>query len=146
MAATQVNLNLSPEAILWMLGAAIGISLNIFMIHRTTYKRRIATDQHEKRIVFADTVQWGFGLFVKCIGLWLGVWAMFLLPPPGTSPDTAVETWAATNARSIFGISLLLMMFGMDVRDGMLITIDEVGRRVFRREIRESHEKKGSQL
>jgi hypothetical protein len=137
MAAAEVNFNFSFEAAAWAIGAIIGIGMNAFMIHRTTYKRRIASDQHERRIVFADIIQWGFGMGVKCIGLWLGVWAIFLLPPAGEPPSTAIETWAATNGRTIFGVSMLVMMFGMDIRDGVLIALDEVGRRIFRREIRE---------
>lgn len=109
--------------------------MNIWMIVDSFRDRRIAITREERLVTWGDTVQWGFGWFVKMVGLFLGFWVL-ALPAAGTRPDNALEQWAIDHRRVIFSGSLLVMLWGMDVRDVVLIFLKRRLQRIARETLR----------
>jgi hypothetical protein len=127
--------NLSTVTVLWLGMALLGMAFDLAMLFRTLSKRKVAGDRHERRIVWGDVVQWGLGVVVYGTALWLGIWMVFMLPPTGTPPEGAIETFASKHGRTIIQTGLLLKVFVAVIRDAILVVLDELGRRIFRREI-----------
>lgn len=114
-------MNVTPAVFLWLVGSLVGMGLNGYMI-RLSYRRRrrLALSSAEEKITWYDTVQWGFGWAVKLIGFAMAVWVI-ALPPPLHPPTNAYQRWAVLHGRVILEVGLLVMMYLMDIRDGILV-------------------------
>lgn len=121
---------------IWLGSAMLGIGLNIFMINQARLSAQVAGDAAEKRIVLSDQVQWWFGFTVKMLGFLFGFWIILLPYPPGTEPEIGLQQFAREHGRTIITWSLLLMMIGMDIRDGVLVFINTYSRRQLRKAIK----------
>lgn len=120
----------------WIIGAMVGIVLNGYMIGQAQKNRAVARGPEERRIVLGDFAQWGFGLFVKIVGFLFGFW-LLLLPMPGMLPEIDLQRWAIEHGRTIIIWSMLVMMYGMDVRDSILVSLHLFSHRRLRSEVEE---------
>lgn len=112
-------MNLTVPLIAWIVGDLLGIGLNLYMVDLSfSRRRRLKLTPGERYVTVYDSVQWGFGLFVKLLGLLIALWAA-TLPPQAPLPLDA--DWHLRYGRAVITFGLLFMMLGMDVRDVILV-------------------------
>lgn len=117
-------MNLTADTLLWEIGALIGVGLNVYMMWTAGGLIAVAKTNEERLVAWGRITQWAFGLAVKVVGLLLGLWAMSL-PATGHPPTSELQLWAIEHRHIIFIGSLLLMMYGMDIRDAIIVFLEK---------------------
>lgn len=114
-----MTFHLNAALVIWIAGALVGVGFNVYMVNLSFWRRRrLALTKGERLVTWYDSVQWSFGLFVKLIALGIGFWATQLPPAPPLPPDAA---WSVRYGRDVITYGLLAMIYGMDIRDGILV-------------------------
>lgn len=101
----------------WVIGAVVGIVLNLYMITEALRDMHAATTDAERTIVRTDIVQWVAGLIIKSIGLALGLLVISL---------------SSEDGNDFLVIGMNLMMYGMDARDMVIIAFRRHARALLR--------------
>lgn len=123
----------------WMVGALVGVIICSVMVLDAIALTRAARTDAERFIAWGDLVQWGAGFAIKVVGFYIGFWVL-CLPPTGQLPDTGIERWAAAQGRWPLIGGLLVMVWGMDFRDVVLVALKRQLRAVLRQEAKERAE------